>query len=163
MEHSDAVYLVFYKCYRQEAYLMDAINKKNLVSIEQNNNSLKKFAEEGQEKLKAMKGYNNDPSLVIACTDLMIFYKNEAGKTSDMSDFFLKEENFARLKKQFDSRSKKTQQDIDQYNKAVNETNAAMQDFNKTNNELNKARSSVLDKWNKAYKEYMDDYMPKQR
>jgi predicted class III extradiol MEMO1 family dioxygenase len=163
MEHSDAVYLIFYKCYRQEAYLLEAINKKNLVSIEQNNNSLKKFSEEGQEKLKAMKGYNNDPALLVACTDLMIFYKNEAGQTSGMSDFFLKEENFAKLKKQFDSRSERTQQDIDQYNKAVNETNAAMQDFNKTNNELNKARSSVLDRWNKAYKEYMDNYMPKQR
>ena len=38
MEHSDAVYLVFYKCYGQEAYLLDTIKKKNLVSIEQNNN-----------------------------------------------------------------------------------------------------------------------------
>jgi D-ribose pyranose/furanose isomerase RbsD len=164
-EHADAVYLIFFKCYRQEAYLMDAINRKNLVSIEQNNNSLQKFAEEGQEKLKTIKGYNDDPSLVNACTDLMNFYKMETGKTAALSDFFLKEENFAKLKKQFDSKSgsKRTQQDIDQYNKAVNETNASMQDFNKTNSELNKARSSVLDKWNKVYKEYMDNYMPRQR
>jgi hypothetical protein len=163
MEHSDAVYLVFYKCYRQEAYLMEAINKKNMVSIEQNNNSLQKFAEEGLEKLKTMKGYNNDPALIVACTDLMNFYKSEAGKTSDMTDFFLKEEKFSKLKKQFDSKGKKTQADIDQYNQAVKETNAAMDDYNKINKDLNKDRSSYLDKWNKAYKNYMDDYMPRQR
>lgn len=163
MEHTDAVYLIFFKCYRQESYLMEAINKKNLVSIEQNNNSLLKFAEEGLEKLKDLKGFNDDASLIVACTDLMNFYKTEAAKTSSMTDFFLKEENFAKLKKQFDSRSQRTQQDIDNYNKAVKETNDSMQDFNKTNNELNKARSSVVDKWNKVYKNYMDDYMPRQR
>ena len=163
MAHTDAVYLVFFKCYRQEAYLMDAITKKNLVSIEQNNNSLQKFAEEGLEKLKGLKGFNNDAALIVACTDVMNFYKSEAGKTSGMSDYFLKEEKFIKLKKQFDSKGQKTQQDVDQFNKAVNETNAAMEDYNKTNKELNKERSNALDQWNKVYKNYMDDYMPRQR
>ena len=163
MEHTDAVYLVYFKCYSQEAYLLEAVNKRNLISIEQSNNSLQKFADEGLEKLKAMKGYNDDPALIVACTDLMNFYKTETGKTSGLSDFFLKEESFAKLKKQFDSKAQRTQQDADKYNKAVNETNAAMVDFNKANSELNKARSSVMDKWNKAYKKYMDEYMPRQR
>ncbi len=163
MEHVDAVYLIFFKCYRQESYLMESINKKNLVSIEQNNNSLLKFADEGLEKLKGLKGFNDDGALMAACTDMLNFYKTEAGKTSTMSDFFLKEESFTKLKKQFDSKSQRTQTDIDNYNRVVNETNASMQDFNKTNNELNKARSSALDKWNKVYKNYMDDHMPRQR
>jgi hypothetical protein len=163
MEHTDAVYLVFFKCYRQESYLMEAINKKNLVSIEQNNNSLQKSADEGLEKLKNMKGFNNDATLIAAGTEMMNFYKTEAEKTSAMTDYFLKEETFVKLKRQFDSKGKKTQADIDQYNKAVNETNAAMEDYNKINKELNKARSSAIDKWNKAYKNYMDDYMPRQR
>jgi hypothetical protein len=163
MEHTDAVYLVFFKCYRQESYLMEAIGKKNLVSIEQNNNSLQKFAEEGLEKLKNMKGFNNDASLITACTDIMNFYKSEAGRTASMSDYFLQEEKFVKLKKQFDSKGQKSQQDVDNYNKAVNETNAAMQDYNKVNKELNKERSSAIDKWNKVYKNYMDDYMPRQK
>lgn len=165
MDHYNDVYLISFKCYKQEAYLMDAIDRKNLVSIEQNNNSLQKFAEEGLDKLKTLKGYNNDPSLIVACRDLMNFYKMEAGKGAAISDFFLKQENFAKLKKQFDAKSgsKRTQQDVDQFNKAVNETNAAIEDFNKTNNELNKARSSVTDNWNKVYKKYMDTYIPMQR
>ena len=163
MEHTDAVYLIFYKCYRQEAYLMESVNKRNLVSIEQNNNSLKKFADEGLNKLSAMKGYNEDAALINVCTDLMNFYKNEADKTSGMTDYFLKEENFAKLKKQFDSRSKRTQEDIDRYNKAVNDLNASMEEFNKSNKDLNKQRDSAIDKWNKVYKDYLDNYMPKQR
>jgi hypothetical protein len=165
LKHSNEVYLVFFKCYKQEAYLMDAISRKNLVSIEQNISSLKKFAGEGLEKLKTMNGHNNDPSLITVCIDMMNFYKMEADKSSGLSDYFLKEENFAKLKKQFDSKSgpRRTQQDIDQYNKAVDDTNTAMKDYNKTNNELNKARSSALDNWNKANKKYMDNYMPTQR
>ena len=144
---------------------MDAMSRKNLVSIEQNNNSLQKYAEEGMDKLKALKGFNDDASLIAAGNDMMDFYKSEAGKTAGISDYFLKEENLVKLKKQFDAMpaSKRTQQDIDQYNKAINETNDAIKEYNKTNNELNKARASALDKWNKTYKKYMDDYMPSQR
>jgi sugar-specific transcriptional regulator TrmB len=165
LKHADETYLIFFKCYKQEAYLIDAMNRKNLVGIEQNNNSLKKFAEEGLEKLNNLKGYNNDPSLIVACRDLMNFYKKEAGKGSALSDFYLKEENFNKLKKQFDAKpsSRRTQQDVDQYNKAVNDLNAAMNDFNKTNNELNKERTSVINNWEKLYKKYMDTYIPTQR
>jgi hypothetical protein len=165
IKHADEVYLIFFKCNKQEAYLVDAMNRKNLVGMEQSNSTLQKFAEEGLEKLKKIEGFNSDPSLVVACTELMNFYKMEAGKGSSLSEYFLKEENFAKLKKQFDAKpgSKRTQQDVDQYNKEVNELNDAMQVFNKTNNEMNKTRSSAINNWEKAYKKYMDNYMPTQR
>ncbi|MBL7742250.1 MAG: hypothetical protein JNN00_02140 [Chitinophagaceae bacterium] len=165
MKHADEVYLIFFKCYKQEAYLIDAMNRKNLTGMEQNNNAMQKFAEEGLEKLKNLKGYNNDPSLIVACRDLMNFFEMEAGKGAAMSDFYLKEENFNKLKKQFDAKSssKRTQEDIDQYNKAVNELNTAMNDFKKTNNELNKARTAAINNWEKVYAKYLDTYMPTQR
>lgn len=165
LKHSHEVYLIFFKCYKQEAYLMDAFERKNLVSIEQNISSLKKFAEEGLEKLKSTDGYNNDPSLVVVCRDMMNFYKTEADKFSRITGYFLKEEHFMKLKKQFESKSKsqRTQQDVDQYNKAVNDINAEMQDYNNTHSELNKARTSALNNWEKVNKKYMDDYMPVQR
>jgi hypothetical protein len=165
LKHSHEVYLVFFKCYKQEAYLMDAFARKNLVSIEQNISSLKKFAEDGLEKLKTMEGYNKDPSLINVCRDMMDFYKTEAARSSDMAGYFLKEENFNKLKKQFESKSvsQRTKQDIDQYNNAVNDINADMQAYNKTNNELNKARTSALNNWEKVNKKYMDDYMPVQK
>lgn len=165
MKHYDEVYLIFFKSYKQEAYLMDAVNQKNVNSIEQNVNSLQSFSEQGLEKLKDLKGYNNDASLIIACRNLLNFYKDEAKKGSAMTDFFLKAENFAKLKKQFDSKtgSKRTQQDVDQFNKAVKEINDAGNDYNAINNDLNKQRSKTLDGWNNAVKRYMDEYIPVQK
>jgi hypothetical protein len=165
MNHYDEVYLVFFKSYKQEGYLIEAMNQKNISSIEQNINSLKKFAEEGLAKLKEMKGYNGDASLIISCRNLLTFYKIESEKASYMTDFFLKEESFNKLKKQFDAKSgsRRTKQDIDQFNKAVDDINAASNNFNKNNADFNKQRSSGLDGWNKAVKDFLDNYIPVQR
>jgi hypothetical protein len=165
MKHYDAVYLIFFKPYKQEAYLMEAINKKNIIAVEQNKNSLQKFAEEGLEKLKGMDGYNNDPSLIVACRQAMNFYKTEAAKMQAATDFFLKEENFGKLKKSFESKpaSKRTQQDIDQFNKAVNEINTAVNEYNAVNKDINRQRETAIDQWNSTVKKYLDNYMPVQR
>jgi len=164
LKHCNEIYLIFFKPYKQEMYLVEAMNQKNLLAIEQNLSTLKKFAEEGIEKLKAMKGYNNDASLIAACRNMLFFYKSEAQKGAAFSDYYLKEESFLKIKKQFDSKpsGKRTQQDIDQFNNAVNDMNAAGKNFNDTNNSLNKERSSLLNQWNKTYSDYMDQYMPKQ-
>ena len=165
LTHCNEVYLVFFKPYKQEGYMIEAMNQKNLVGFEQDINSLKKMAEDGMEKLKKIKGYNGDASLIAACKNILIFYKSEATRSASLSDFFLKEENFAKIKKQFESKpaSKRNQQDIDQFNKAVDDMNAASKVFNATNNALNKERTDALNDWNKAYSRYMDEYMPKQQ
>lgn len=164
LKHTNEVYLIFFKSYKQEAYLIEAMNNKNLASLEQNISTLKKFAEEGLEKLKSMKGYDNDASLINACRNMLNFYKSEANQSKAFTDFLLKEENFAKIKKQFDAKSsgKRTQADVDQYNKAVNDMNAASKEFNSTNNAINKERSSGINDWNKKYNDYLDDHMPKQ-
>lgn len=164
MKHYDAVYLIFFKPYKQEAYLMDAINKKNIIAIEENKNSLQRFADEGIQKLKTLKGYNDDPSLIVACRQALEFYKKEAQQTQVMTDFFMKEESFAKLKKAFESKpaAQRTQADIDAYNKGVNETNAAVNNFNNVNKQLNKDRENALNNWNDTVKKYLDNYMPVQ-
>lgn len=165
MDHYDEVYLIFFKSYKQEAYLMEAIEQKNTNSIEQNMNSLQSFAEAGLEKLKTLDPYSGDGSLISACRNMLNFYKEEAKKTATISDFILKQENFMKIKKQFDSKpaGKRTQQDIDAFNKAVKEANEGINDYNKTNNELNKKRTTNLDNWNNTVKRYLDTYVPQQR
>ena len=165
MKHYDEVYLVFFKAYKQEDYLMQAVNKKNIIAVEQNLSSLKQFAEDGMEKLKTIKSPNGDATLIAACRNLLLFYAAEAKDAAGYTDFFLKEEEFTKIKKEFDSKpsSRRTQQDVDRYNKGVNDMNAASNNYNKLNGELNRNRSSVLDDWNKAVKRFMDNYMPTQR
>ena len=99
MKHYDEVYLIFFKSYKQEAYLMEAVNQKNVNSIEQNVNSLQSFSEQGLEKLKDMKGYNNDASLIIACRNLLNFYKDEAKKGFGYDRFFSESRKFCKTEK----------------------------------------------------------------
>jgi hypothetical protein len=164
MDHCNDVYLIFFKCYKQEAYLMEAINKKNLTAIEQNISSLKKFSEEGMEKLKKLDGYNGDASLIAAGNNMMKFYKSEAGKGGIITDYYLKEEEFNKIKKQFESKpaGKRTQQDVDVYNKAVNDINSVLTTFNSTMSMIHKESTAALNEWNKTYSRYMDEHMPKQ-
>jgi hypothetical protein len=163
--HYDDVYLIFFKPYKQEGYLIEAANKKNLIAIEENKSSMQKFAEDGLEKLRALTGYNNDPTLIVACRQVLEFYKNEAMQTQSITDFLLKEENFEKLKKNFDSHppAKRTPAEIDAYNKGVNDLNAAVNQYNKVNQQVNKDRQSAINNWNDAVRKYLDNYMPVQR
>jgi hypothetical protein len=165
MDHVNAVYLVFFKSYKQDAYLNEAIKRKDIVAIEQNISSLEKFSTEGLSKLKAMKGYKGDASLINACRDILNHYKAEVSKGPLITDYFLKEESFQKIKKQFDNKpsGKRTQQDIDQFNNAVNDINYTLNNFNAALKELNRNASAVLNNWNKTHDSYLNEYMPKQR
>jgi hypothetical protein len=163
MDHYGDVYLIFFKAYKQEAYLMDALQKNNLTAIEQNKNALKAAATEGMQKLQALKGYNNDPTLIVACREALQFYKDEAGKMDFASDFILMNESFAKMKKTFDTKpaSQRTQKDVDEFNRGVNDINNAGNKYNNTNKQMDKERQKALDNWNKTVTNYLDEYMPK--
>jgi len=150
-EHYNKVYLIFFKAYKQEAYLMDATKKGDVNAIEQNKNSLLKFATEGLESLKDIKSFDGDGSLKMACQQMLTFYKEEAEKKyQDIIDFQLKKDNFDKETKAMESRPAKerTKAVVDAYNKAVNEFNDAVKRVNQRNAELNNARSHLLNNWN---------------
>jgi len=161
-DYYNKIYLLFFKCYRQESYLVEALNKGNVISIEQNKNSLLKYATEGLEKLDTMDAFDSDASLKAACQRALQFYKSEASDVTAMTDFILKKESFDKLQKSFNSKpaAKRTQREVDEYNKSVNEMNQAGNAYNKTNNEVNKKRENILDSWNNTVKKYWDNHMP---
>jgi hypothetical protein len=99
------IYLVFFKPYKQEVYLMEAIEKGNITGIEQNKNSLAKYATDGLEKLKDLKAFQGDNSLLAACRNILNFYTKEAEKMSVVSDFFLAKERFETIKKEYEKKS----------------------------------------------------------
>jgi hypothetical protein len=165
MDHYGDAYLLFFKAFKQEAYIMDAIAKKNITSLEQNKSSMQRFAEEGLHKLTGMNGYNNDPALLTACKNALTFYKEEADRFQFATDLLLKEEAFAKMKKTFESKpaSQRSQKEVDDFNKSVKDINAAINEYNFKNNQLNKERDKALDQWNNAVKKYLDEHMPYQR
>lgn len=163
-DHYNEVYLIFFKSFKQEIYLIDAIGRKDLSAIEQNRNALKSTAEEGLEKLAKLTGYANDNSLIEVTKELLKFYITEADKeTPKMSDYFLKSENFTKVKAAFDQKKEKdrTKEDVDNYNKAINEMNEGVNAYNKTNELLNTLRSKYIDNWNRTAQKYTDKHVPK--
>lgn len=158
-----ALYLMFFKSYKQDFYLSDAINKSNVSGIEQNKNTLVKYANETITKLDTMKAFEDDRTLIMACRDLMQFYVEEGSKMQIYTDFLLKNENFAKMSKAFNSKSdrQRTQADVDTYNKEVNEINALTNTYNKTNQEINNKRAKYINGWNDAVSRFLDNHVPK--
>jgi hypothetical protein len=150
-KYYNKIYLIFFKAYKQEAYLLDAVNRGDVNAMEQNKNSLLDFSTEGIKALDDVKPFDGDNSLKEACLEILKFYKDEAETKSPLIiDFFLKKENFESIKKAFDAKKEKdrNQEDVDQFNAAVNDYNAASGVYNSTNESLNKGRGKNLDNWN---------------
>lgn len=162
-DYHRTIYLIFFKCNKQEIYLVDALNSKNLNAIEQNKNTLLKYADEGLAKLSKMAGYQNDNALISAAKQYLEFTKQECtSKIPNLVNFFIKEDNFNKIKKVMESKksSQRTQEDVDNYNKAVNEINSAAGQFNTTNNQINEERTRSLNTWSKSSAMFLDKYVP---
>lgn len=163
-EYYNVFYLIFFKSYIQEKYLIDAINNKDVSGIEQNKNALLSTANEGLELLKSQSDFKGDVTVLNACRDILTFYKDEAeNKVSLITDYFIKTENFNTIKASFDAikPNNRVQADVDRYNTAVNEMNAAVEVYNKTNAELTTNRTKYLDSWNNASSKFTDKHVPK--
>ena len=157
------VYLVFFKSSKQEGYLMEAVEKKDINAIEQNKNALLKYADEGLLKLDTMHAFESDKTVLTACKKALEFFKEEAGaKISVTTDFLLKNAEFEKLKKAMDAKPAKerTKQDVDTYNKAVSDINKASGSYNQTNQYLNTRRNEVYNNWNSAVQTFFDTHMP---
>lgn len=162
-EYYDKIYLAFFKSYRQDLYLTDAINKNNLSAMEQSRNALETYATTGLADLETIGSFENDATVVAACKAALKFYQGLAKqKMEPVSNFILASENFSKLKKSFEAMpaSKRTQADVDNYNGAVAAINKASNGYNKSNAEINKERTEMLNNWNRAVKDFFDAQMP---
>lgn len=158
------IYLIFFKSYIQEKYLLEAIGRNDVSAIEQNKSALTTTANEGLGKLKAIKSYAGDNTILMATKEVLSFYKDEAeNKIAIITDYYLKTENFNTIKASFDQIKEKnrTQDDVDKYNNAVNEMNDAVNKLNETNAQLDKERADKLEAYNKAVAKFTDKHVPK--
>lgn len=150
-KYYNEVYLIFFKCYKQEAYLLEAVNTGDVNAMEQNKNALLTYADEGLARLKSIQSFDGDNSLLEAGSEILKFYKNEAeNELADIVDFFVKKEKFETIHQAFEAKKKndRTQEDVDNYNQAVNDYNNATNAYNKANETLNNSRGKKLDNWN---------------
>ncbi len=155
------VYLIFFRPFKQEGYLVESMGKNNITGIEQNKSSLLKYAQTGLEKLPSMKAFQGDNSLLAACRNMLNFYVMEVNdKMNAVSEFYLTKERFEAIKKEFEKKSDHTQAEIDAYNKSAKEINKAGEVADQTNKTLNEKRSDLLNDWNNAVNAFFNEHTP---
>jgi hypothetical protein len=158
------IFLIFFKSYKQEAYVMDALSKKDINAIEQNRNTLIRFAHEGLTRLDTIKAFKGDGSLATACRKVLEFHKVEGEKQlPGLNDYLLKHDEFEKIKKAFEAKpaAKRTQADIDVYNKGVNELNSSTNTSNKLLTAMNTGREKAIENWEVTRRRFMELHIPK--
>ena len=163
-DHYNKVYLIYFKSYKQEAYLLDALNRKDYSGAEQNRNALEQTSKEGLGLLDTISPYRNDRSLMVACKKALNFYNKEATeKMKSCIDFMLLTENFEKMRKTFEAKEpiQRTKAEVDEYNNAVKEINSKSASFNNTFNYLNQNRELIINYWNQIAQNYLEKYIPK--
>lgn len=162
-KYYNALYLVFFKSYKQEAYFLDAVQRGDINAMEQNKDALEKLAGEGIKSLETVKAYNGDMSLKAACRNLLAFYQTEAKtKAPLIIDFYMKQENFNKVKKAFEAKqNSQTKEEVDSYNKLVAELNKSGNSYNALSLETYNRREILINSWNNTIQVFFDKHVPK--
>jgi len=164
-DHSNELYLIFFKVYINEVYLWEAIKKNDVNGIQQNANALSQTAKEGIEILKQVKPYKTDRSLIIANKAVFDFFIDEAeNKIPAIADYLILKEDFETIKNAIDKipENKRTQEQINAYNTKIEAINNAGDQYNKVSTALSENRQNVLTEMDDAKARYLDRHVPKE-
>lgn len=159
LKYYNEVYLIFFKSYKQEIYVMDAMMRNDLSAFEQNAGTLLSYSTEGLEKADTIRGFRGDLELKLQLQEILTFYRKEAEVDfPGMTDFYLKKDNFEKTSKNFESikQRDRTQQDVDTYNEAVAMYNQAVKESNEVLESNNKERNESLKEWNRAVESFFN-------
>jgi hypothetical protein len=157
LEYYNDIFLVFFKSYKQEVYILDAYGRSDVNALDQNIHTMIEFNKEGLQKLDELDNYNGDASLKIAARQMLKYYDEEAAlHFPKMVDFFMSKDNFEKLSKVMETTKKKdlTEEDIKNYNTAVETFNKAVNEANEVNKTMNKLRAKHLESWNNQIEDY---------
>lgn len=162
-QYVNKMFLIYFKSAVQESNALEAIKANDVNAIEQSKNSMLRYAEEGLARLDTVRQFKGDGSLLNACRKALEFHKVMANeKIPLLADFIIKASEFEKLKKSFDAKpaSKRTQQDVDKFNAAVNELNKQVGVYNKNSEAIFAARNKVVNAWEQSKKSFMDRHIP---
>ena len=155
------VYLAFFKCNWEDGQMVKAMNDKKISDVEQSRSALSGFVAEGLKSLDTLKAFEGDPSLASSCRQVLTFYKNLADNDMPkLTEFYVKQEDFAKLKRAFDANSNHTKDEVDNYNKTIKDINGSINTFNQLNTKVNTGRTQALNTWQDTEKKFADDHMP---
>ena len=132
-------------------------------AIQQNSNALNTAAKEGLEILESKEAYKKDQSIINANRTAFEFFIDETeNKIPEITDFLILNEDFEKIKNNLEStpERKRTQKQIDAYNKKVKDINKAIKKYNKVNTELNNKRQTVINGLNNTNANFLASHIP---
>jgi uncharacterized protein YlxW (UPF0749 family) len=155
------IFIIFFKCNFQDGQIVNKINAKKINEVEQSRTALLKYAQEGLAGLDTLRTFEGDAQLSNACRQLLQFYKRMAEQDiPKIIEFFDKQDNFEKLKRNMDAKASKSKEDIDAYNAAVKDVNNSINGFNQLNNRINALRDEMNKNWEATEKAFQDAHMP---
>jgi len=161
--HYKEMYLLYFKVYINEVYLMDALNKGDANAIQQNANALSESAKEGLEVLKSVEHYKNDKSIANATKKAFEFFIDEAdNKVPKLVAFLVLGEDLqdAQAALEKTPQRKRTKEQVDGYNAMVNDYNKGVKEYNKINSDLNTKRQNVINTLNNTNQNFLSKHIP---
>lgn len=161
LSYYNEIFLIFFRANVQENYALEALNRDDIISLEQNTQALVAAADKGLAALDTMPRFNRDPKLINAARRLLEFYKKEGEETFPaMVDFYVKKDRFDRLNEsiQAKDRSDLTQEEIDEYNAALEDFNDMVPVFNELNEESNEERIERYEDWEERVEEFFENH-----
>ncbi len=157
LSYYNQVYLIFFKCYKQEAYVLDAMQRNDITALAQNTATFVQYCDESLTKAKSLESYRGDAILKTAVQRILHFYQREAEEDFPaISDFYVKKDNFEKIQKAFESKSKneRTQEDVNRMNTARQEYNTSVNKVNQIMNASNDSRNRELKSWNEQVENF---------
>ena len=162
-DYHTALYLLFFKVNFTDGNLSKAIEKKDLSAIQQNASTLIQYSDEGLEKLKIIKPYKGDSSILTATKKTLEFYKKQAQQyVPKIVDFIMFNDKFENAKKTLEAKSAKdrTKEEIDNYNTMVKQVNKEIDNYNKANNSNFQEKNNIITDWNNSGDNFISSHVP---
>jgi hypothetical protein len=160
--HSD-LYLIFFKCNVTDLQLSNAIAQKDLSAIQQNSSALASYSDEGLEKIKLLKPYEKDATLINSTKKCLEFYKKTtAEQIPSIIDFFMFNSKFETTKQNLEKKKQadRTKEEIDNYNGMVKDVNLKINNFNKVNTKFDQEKTQHINSWNNTASQFISIHVP---
>ncbi len=162
-DYHTQIYLIFFKANITDLNQSLSIEKKDIGAIQQNNNALAQYADEGLEKLKSIKPFEGDNTMVIATKKALEYYKKQTQQYAPkVLDFLMFNEKIDAAKKSLESKTDndRTKEEIDNYNAMVKQINKEIDNYNKLNNSFLQEKNSAIDYWNVTGENFISSHVP---
>ncbi len=163
-DYHDKVFLLMFRSLKQELYVLMALGKNDISALKQNIDALTKSSTEGLETLNSLPAFEGDNNLKNSCRTLLQFYKNEAAnQLPAFTDYLIEQEKMEKITKTLKAKpqSKRTQQELDDYNQLLEKYNAKTAEINKLVTKISNEKNKVLKEWSSSSDKFIDSHVPK--